>query len=384
MQAVKPWQRRLRILMLVNSMGKGGAERVAATLCNGWAAYGHRVVICATYFESHDVAYDLRADVEVVFLRDLPGAAAGSVLPRPVRKLRALRASIRQQRPDVVVSFLTNVNIYAILATRGLGIPLVVSERADPASASELSLTLRLARALLYRSASAVVAQTASAAERLRTLLWSVRRVAVIPNPVPPELSTSDLRVVHSRKAGVVVAMGRLAPEKRFDVLIRAFHRAFSADDAWQLKIWGDGPLREELQSLVSTLGLDGRVQLPGITDQPWRALEDAQIFALTSAHEGFPNAMLEAMALGVPCVAVDCPSGPAELSRREGTAILVPPDDLEALATALADLAADEGRRARLGRQASEFVRSRFSLSTVLADWDSLFQEVAAADGPS
>src|SRR6185437_3279047 len=97
--------------------------------------------------------------------------------------------------------------------------------------------------------------------------------------------------------------------------LIEAFASACGNDAGWQLRIWGDGPLREDLQRLVDGLELGHRVQLCGLTDQPWAALAVGQIFALSSDYEGFPNAMLEAMALGLPCVAFDCPSGPREFA---------------------------------------------------------------------
>ena len=109
--------------------------------------------------------------------------------------------------------------------------------------------------------------------------------------------------------------MGRLTAEKGYAKLIEAFGCAFGEDPAWQLRIWGDGPLRTDLQSVVDRLQLAERVQLCGLTSQPWAALAAGQIFVLSSEYEGFPNAMLEAMALGLPCIAFDCPSGARELA---------------------------------------------------------------------
>ena len=239
---------------------------------------------------------------------------------------------------------------------------------------------LRLGRVLSYRMADALVAQTPAAAQRYAQQLRLRKRVEVVPNPLPCELATSAARSQHDGRGGCVIAMGRLTRQKGFDRLIKAFAQALGDDPSWSLHIWGEGPLRAELTRLIAEQRLTGRAHLKGATSKPWEALAAAQIFVLSSEYEGFPNAMLEAMALGLPCVAFDCPSGPRELSDGGLAALMVAPGDVSGLAEAIRELAMARDARRALGARAAAFVRSRFSEETVLGDWNRVFDRVAAA----
>jgi GalNAc-alpha-(1->4)-GalNAc-alpha-(1->3)-diNAcBac-PP-undecaprenol alpha-1,4-N-acetyl-D-galactosaminyltransferase len=233
---------------------------------------------------------------------------------------------------------------------------------------------------LSYPMADALVAQTPAAAQRYVEQLRLLKWVEVVPNPLPHELSSSAARSQHDGRGGCVIAMGRLTPQKGFDRLIKAFAQALGEDPSWSLHIWGEGPLRAELTRLIAELHLTNRVHLKGATNKPWEALAGAQIFVLSSAYEGFPNAMLEAMAVGLPCVAFDCPSGPRELSDEGLAALMVAPGDVSGLAGAIRELALAREARRELGARAAAFVRSKFSEEAVLGNWDRVFERVTAA----
>jgi GalNAc-alpha-(1->4)-GalNAc-alpha-(1->3)-diNAcBac-PP-undecaprenol alpha-1,4-N-acetyl-D-galactosaminyltransferase len=365
-----------RIAVLLSSMGRGGAERVAATLCNAWAAQGREPWLVPTFLGAREVAYPLHESVRLQFLADLPGVGAGRV-PATLRKLCALRQWLRVLRPDVVISLLPNINVLAVAATRGLGLPLVVCERADPAAGVEMGVVLHAARTLAYPFASRVCVQTAQAARRLRPRLPGCGEFAVIPNPLPAALAAEPARADQVGQGGTVVAVGRLSPEKGFDRLLQAFRSGFSDAPDWRLEIWGDGPLRDQLAAQSAALGLGERARICGPVATPWPVMARAQLFALTSEYEGFPNAMLEAMALGVATVAFDCNSGPRDLTDGGRVGVLVPPGDVAALATALRALADDPARRIALGEAGASFVRGAFSEAAVLARWDALFSAI-------
>jgi glycosyltransferase involved in cell wall biosynthesis len=357
-------------------MGRGGAERVAATLCNAWARQGREPWLVPTFLGGRDVAYPLHEAVRLQFLGDLPGVAAGPGIA-PLRKLRALRRWLSAVRPDVVVSFLPNINVLAVAATRGLGLPLIVCERADPAAGVEMGWGLHAARLVAYPFASRVCVQTSQAAQRLRRRLPGCGEFAVIPNPLPDALAALPARSGQPSRGGTVIAVGRLSPEKGFDALLQAFGRGFADAPDWRLEIWGDGPLRSQLEAQASALGLGDRARVCGPASEPWPVMARAQVFALTSAYEGFPNAMLEAMALGVPAVAFDCNSGPRDLTDGGRVGVLVPSGDVPSMARALRALADDPARRASLGEAGANFVREAFSEPAVLARWDALFAAV-------
>jgi GalNAc-alpha-(1->4)-GalNAc-alpha-(1->3)-diNAcBac-PP-undecaprenol alpha-1,4-N-acetyl-D-galactosaminyltransferase len=366
-----------RIVIVVGSFAAGGAERVAATMANAWLDRGHEVWIVSTYLGTGAPAYPLHPGVSVALLSEAISDDRAALWPITLRKIRGLRRLLFTIGPDVIISFLTNVNVLTIIARANSGIPLIISERTDPLNDGELPRGLRMARTLCYRFADALVVQSSAAAERYGARLRGVSRMAVIHNPLPAELAASPRRAQQEGEGGCAVAMGRLTPEKGYANLIEAFAIALRDERAWQLRIWGEGPLRDDLQSQVERLQLTDRVQLCGLTDQPWTALAAGQIFVLSSEYEGFPNAMLEAMALGLPCLAFDCPSGPRELADGGRAALLVPCGDVAALAAALRDLARDRALRNVLGTHAATFVRNQFAQQSVMADWDALIEDV-------
>lgn len=181
-----------------------------------------------------------------------------------------------------------------------------------------------------------------------------------------------------------VVAVGRLVAQKGFDLLLQAFARLQGRYPDWSLVIVGEGPLRAELEGLVERLGLSGRVFLPGLVQAVPALLKRCDLFVLASRYEGFPNALGEAMAAGLPVIAADCPTGPRELVRHGVDGLLVPPEDPATLAEAMDRLMGDGEERRRLAGRAVE-VTARFSEEKVLALWDQVLAEAgvpAAIDG--
>jgi len=370
----------MKILFFVSSLHAGGAERVAITLSSAWARRGDTVTLVPTFTGKGHCFYRMNAAVRVVWLADRLGWLGRRLFPS-VMKLFAIRRLIRETRPDVMVSFLTNVNVVVLLATRGMGVPVIVCERTNPAVSTNVGKVLNRLRALTYRWADIVCLQSEDTVPAFRKMVPGLREVAVVPNPLPPALMES----VAERNDGVtperrkLMAMGRLVPIKGFENLIRAF-AALSGDfPDWDLYIWGEGPLRPALTQQIQESGLQQRVFLPGRTEHPWQELAQADIFALTSLVEGFPNALLEAMALGRASVTVDCPSGPREISQDGEVALLVPPNDAPALGEALSQLMADPVLRDVLGKHAAASVRARYGLPDVLVQWDHLIERARA-----
>ncbi|HUH40075.1 MAG TPA: glycosyltransferase family 4 protein, partial [Castellaniella sp.] len=368
-------------LFLISSMHRGGAERVAATLANAWARRGDTVTLVSCYSGRGSCDYDLDPGVRLLWLAD---RVRGPRVLRPLTKLLALRSLIREHSPDRVLSFLTNVNVSTLLATRGLGLKVVVSERTDPAHSVNLEPALRWLRRWTYPWAHRVVVQTPQSMPHLMRVAPDTQRLCAIPNPLPDGLpAPRDGEPQDPSGRLRLAALGRFSPVKRFDQLIEAFAKLADRHPDWDLIIWGEGPQREACLRRVADLDLSTRVFLPGHTTRPWRELLGVQAFVLSSAVEGFPNAMLEAMALGLPCVATDCPSGPYELSAGGRDALLVPLNDESALVQALDQtMGATSQWREELGRRAAESVRARYGLDGILRQWDAAWTNQGLGPG--
>src|SRR5690606_10855906 len=274
----------MKILFCVSSMHGGGAERVAATLSSAWAQRGDQVTLLATYSGRGECVYPLHPDVKVRWLADEPGMKAGR-LARTLRKPRVLRNVLKQEAPDIIVSFLTNVNVSVLLVSRGLKIPVIVSERTNPAVGKSAGRLLRCLRHLVYRWSDMAVVQTEDAGVALRERAPGMRRMQVIPNPLPSGLPDALVSAASGERS-CVVALGRLADVIRFDPLVAAFASLAEQHPQWDLQIWGEGPMRQALEAQVAQLNLQSRVQLPGRTDTPWQVLQQSDIFALTSRAE--------------------------------------------------------------------------------------------------
>ena len=365
----------MKIILLVSSMGSGGAERVAATLVNAWAERGDSVTLVATFSGRGTCFYPVTSKVRFVYLADLSAGRRRGLLGYASRFM-ALRALIRSSEPDVVVSFLTNVNVAGILASTGLGIPVIACEHNDP-SADGRSTFWRLLCRLVYPRASAVTVLTDNVVTPFRAMVPRVAHIAVMPNPLPDELFQQPRAAPDPTARRRLISVGRLHPQKNYGLLIDTFASLANEFPQWDLWIWGDGQERVQLEAQIAQRSMAGRIVLAGVTPSVWVEMARSDAFVMSSRFEGFGLALAESMALGVPAVAFDCPSGPRQLTRDGNDALLVAPGDAQAMADALRRLLADESLRAELGRKGAISMRERYSVHAVMRIWDDLFARV-------
>jgi GalNAc-alpha-(1->4)-GalNAc-alpha-(1->3)-diNAcBac-PP-undecaprenol alpha-1,4-N-acetyl-D-galactosaminyltransferase len=364
----------MNIVFLVSSLDGGGAERVATTLCNEWAKNDHRVTLVATFSGGGVPFYTLHKRVNVVFLADLVNTRRKTMLTYFCRLL-TLRKIIQQQDTDVVVSFLSNVNVAAILATPFTKIPVVICERSDPVS-RQIPRIWSMFCAMFYRFADVVVVQTDSVMDNINRLYPSLKLVACVPNPLPQSMEEIH-RDGSAKTRRVLLSLGRLVPEKQIDHSINAFAALAGDRPDWDLHLYGDGPSRAELEDLVGKLGLNDRVIFKGQTTEPWDVMAKADAFVMTSRSEGFPNSLLEAMAVGLPCVVYDCPSGPHDITRGGQDALLVPLNHQNALTQSLQRVLENDALRRELGNRARASVLARYELNVVLRQWNEVFRQL-------
>lgn len=347
-----------RLILVTGSLGAGGAERVLSGMAGYWAQKGWSVTFATWDGGEQDDFYALHSSVARVHLADVRDRG----MRRVWRAVRRLRALIRTQRPDAVLSFISTSNVLTLLASAGLASRVVVSERIEPAMDRTISRSWRIARALAYRFADVVVAQTQSAADWLRRHCGC--DAVVIPNPLralpEPALDREPL----------VVGIGRLVPQKGFDLLLDAFAMVHGSFPGWRLCLVGDGAERARLEALAAGLGIGDAVTFAGRVRDVETWIARAGLVVAPSRFEGFPNVVLESMGLGAAVISADCPSGPAELIENGVNGRLVPAEDVAALAAAMRELMHDPDRRAALGA-AARAVRTRFREDRIMARWE-------------
>jgi GalNAc-alpha-(1->4)-GalNAc-alpha-(1->3)-diNAcBac-PP-undecaprenol alpha-1,4-N-acetyl-D-galactosaminyltransferase len=374
----------MRITFVSACLECGGAERALVTLIVGLRRAGHEVAVITLSSAAKDF-YSLPRDVERIALDMIPAVRGKNSVTRLLagcRRLRALRRTIPATRPDVVVSSLQHINVMTLLALTGNAIPTVVVEHNDVTlSCGE---PWNLLRRITYSKAAKVVSVSHGVDKGFKWLPQAKR--AVIHNPLTPDYTrVADARVgidVSSPRK-YLVGMGRLTYLKGFDLLVSAFANLADRFSDWDLIIIGDGGLRCELEELRDRLGLAQRVQLTGQLHHPFSLLKQADLFALPSRSEGFPNVLIEAMACGLPVIAADCASGPSELVRDGENGLLVPAGDLKALEDGLERLMGDAAERARLaGKPAA--VEELYGIDKITEAWEKLLHQLTADKRPT
>ena len=360
----------MNITLVIASLQRGGAERVLSILANGWSQQGKQVTLI-TFDDQEGPAYPIepRVKLESLSLSNERTTNVVQAVSHNFRRVFRLRRAIRRSAPDVVICFLDFPNIITLLATRGLDVPVIVSERCTPEYV-EIKSIWKFLRRKLYPHADALVCPT----QRIVEVFQQDMKAAgyAIANPVEMPDSPQPQRR-ENKTAYTVVAMGRLCPQKGFDLLLEAFSRIAKKHPEWSLKIMGSGPLRNELEAQAKSLGLQTRVNFTGAVADPFTVLQGADMFVLSSRFEGFPNALTEAMARELPVISFDCPTGPAEIIRDGVDGILVPAENVAGLAAAMDNLMSDAAVRATLASRAPEVV-TRFSLEKTLDLWEELF----------
>jgi glycosyltransferase involved in cell wall biosynthesis len=257
--------------------------------------------------------------------------------------------------PDAVLSFLTQTNILTVLATRGLATHTAISERNDPRLQRHRP-RVEFMRRIVYPWADVVTANSRGALAALESFVPK-HKLAFLPNP----LAAAPTSETATFAAPTVITVGRLVEQKGIDVLLVAWAKVAAALPDWRLAVVGDGPLADELKEQARGLGVEDSVDWVGHVSDPFPLLRAAKLFVMTSRFEGTPNAMLEAMACGLPSVVTDASPGPCELigTDESPAGLIMPVEDAGATADAIVRLARDETLRRRFGLAARERVRA-------------------------
>ncbi len=343
----------MKICFITATMAGGGAERVIANLSNELVKRGHDVTILLT--TEYVIEYELDSNVRVVQV----SAKTAHDSRKRLQRIWALRKYLKQNRDAYFISMPTDTNIYVLLASLFLKINLTISERNDPNAYENKKL-----RDIAYILAKKVVFQTPDAKQYFCKRIQKLS--TIIPNPVSSNIQVQE--TIKRRKR--VVAVGRLDEQKNHWLLIDAFELFLKEYPEYELYIYGKGNLQEELMQYIQQKNMQSKIVLAGFSKNVWEEVADCAMYVLPSDYEGMPNSLLEAMAVGMPVIATDCPiGGPRMLIEHEKNGLLVPVGDKEKLYLAMRCLEADEAFSKTLADNAAK-IKITLSVENICDKW--------------
>ncbi len=362
-----------KIAFYIGSLNKGGAERVITNLAEYFYSKGYSVWMVTKFRAKTE--YPLSDGITRV-IADLTKEEEKGRIQNFFNRTAKLRKIFKEINPDVVVSFIGKSNLRTIAATRGTKIPAVVSVRSNPAREIGGGFK-RLLTFFLFGMTEGIVLQTNEAKEFFPKTIQ--KKAIVLQNSLNPEF----IRPIYTgEKRKEIVSVGRIDKNKNQRMLVEAFVPLVEAFPEWNLVLYGDGEERKHLEKRVKELRLDDRILFKGIQQNIPEKIEGASIFVLPSKQEGMPNALIEAMVLGLAAISTDCPcGGPRDLIVSGENGLLIPVDDTNALTEALKNLMEDEVLRGKLAKNAI-MLREKVLPERINGEWEAYLKKICSENG--
>ncbi|WKX76460.1 glycosyltransferase family 4 protein [Zobellia laminariae] len=350
------------IAFVIHSMASGGAERVVSILSNELIKNYQVYIFTLTNTPSF---YKLNNKITVVpaLVNLQPSPNFISSLKLNYKLQNIIYKNLKRYNIDACIAFMTSTNILATIATKRARVPVIISERNNPfAQKNNLNLFWKILRRYVYPASDRLIVQTDRVAKFYDSFIKE-KKMIVIPNPINPDFKY-DYGI---ERKNIILNVGSLENQKGQEILIEAFNEAKIND--WELHIAGEGSKRKHLENLIHKYNLEQKVLLLGRISRIDKLYSTSKIFAFSSRFEGFPNALLEAMYFGLPCISTDCPTGPSEMIRNGENGYLVPIDDISLMAKKIKLLTNNESLRMDLGKQA-KFSVLPYSSNKIVEKW--------------
>lgn len=318
-----------KVMFYIASLAKGGAQRVILNLTESLVSKGHQVTIVTTGMVENE--YELPTGAKRILSDIQDSEITSNRILNLKNRFMKLRNIWKKENPDVIISFIGKNNFMAILTAWGLKIPVVTSVRGEPTEEYYNKITRFLAKTLMGKSAG-IVLQTPDAREFFPK--WMHKKIIILDNPLNPDFIEE---YYEGEREDVIVTVGRIDANKNQKLLIDAFMKIAEEFPKTKLIIYGDGEDREKLMEYARKSNYHDRIFLPGAVNDVKDRIKKAKVFVLSSNTEGMPNALMEALALGIPCVSTDCPcGGPRMLIKDKKSGMLVPVGDSEKMTEAI------------------------------------------------
>ena len=360
----------MKITLLIGSLSGGGAERVVCNLANYLAVHKHEITVLTV---SDKCAYQINSDVRHIVLY----GESDSKLPHNVINLLRIckmNKYLRKEKMDLYVTFLPKLTRILLQQKRFVKCPIILAERCDPSTFYSISDKKAEYFDRYYNLADGYVFQTEDARCFYISKNIDVSRSIVIPNAINPSFVREPYT---GEKIKRIVGAGRLTEQKNFRLLIDAFAEICDRYPDYKLVIYGEGPLENDLIQHTKELKIDDRIEFPGYVDNLGDELEKSTMFVLSSNFEGMPNALMEAMALGLPCVSTDCPAGGSRFLINDGVnGLLIPVNDKAILADAMDRILSSEAVSQELSNEARK-ICEQLSYEKIYSKWETFLSTV-------
>ena len=350
----------MKIVLCIGAMNQGGAERVIANLGNYLVKNNDVYLISTSYGESF---YALNSKIHYITLDENNEKKA--LINRTFKRIIKLRKLLKEITPNVAIAFLPEPSFRLLIAKMFMKVKTIISIRNDPNRIYN-SIFKKMIVKILYPSSDGFVFQTPDAQK------WFPSKIqlksTVIPNPINEDFVCETFK---GKRKKEIVCVARLAPQKNHKLLISAFSRVSKKHDDYVLKLYGDGPNKNEIKKQIIDLKLKNKVLLMGESKNIKNDIYKSSIFVLSSDYEGMPNALMEAMALGIPCISTDCPcGGPRYLIKNGENGILVDTNDEDNLAQAINNLIEDEELAKKISYNSNKIV-DRLNPEIINKEWE-------------
>ena len=348
----------MKLTFVTSTLHAGGSERVMSLLANTFAQKGYEVeIVC---INKHLVFYPIDEKVKVWFAED--EVKRFSIL----KKMMWLRKHIYSEKPDVLIAFMLEVYCVTLASLIGVSVPVISSERIDPHFFGRAKGLLRW---LLLRRTTHLVVQTVRIKDFYSAKLQS--RTTIIPNPVTDKVFSLTPTLKQKR----IIAVGRLAYQKNYPMMFRAFAKVHHDFPDWQLVVYGNGPQKDEIRGVIERLGMEGHIILAGKSDHVVEEMNKSSLFVMSSDYEGMSNALLEAVCVGLPVISTDV-SGARDLITEGVNGYIVPVGNERALTLALSSMLSSPEKMDEMGRQ-SKALAPRFREEQIVGQWEELIKKV-------
>lgn len=358
-----------KVAFLIYSLEPGGAERVLTTLANDFTnSYEIHVITII----NADIFYPLSNSIKTHCCRESEILKSNMVssIKSNISLYKKVKAILKAEQIDLLIGFMTTSNVIGSMAANALNIPCIIAERTNPIIDKPSFIWKSLIKYSFPKSDYVVV--QSKLVKSYYEKIVDTNKIAILPNPMSSQLSQS--KKLYSNRSNVILNVGRLVKSKNQDLLIKAFSNINIKN--WKLVFIGDGPMLSEYNKLVNVLNLNDQVIFVGKTNNVAQYYNTSKIFAFTSEHEGFPNALIEAMYFELACVSTDCPSGPAELINHNDNGFLIPVGDQVQLEKQLTKLMNSSSLCSKMGKKAYEKALN-FETKIVSGKWRDLIEKL-------